>query len=104
MEIENNQLSSIVTRTSGSEQAREKEAASGSAEAAQKAATSDSISLTPIAAQLRELETTIAESPITDIQRVNTVRDAINDGSFEVDPQRIANKLIGFEHALNDAS
>ena len=103
MEIENSHISNLAAH-SANKQGQEKEPAAGTADAARKADIADSVSLTPRATQLRDLEQRISELPVSDVQRVNTVRDAINDGSFEVNPQRIANRLIGFELALNDAS
>jgi anti-sigma28 factor (negative regulator of flagellin synthesis) len=35
---------------------------------------------------------------------VEAVRQAINEGRFEVNAERIADRLISLERALNDAS
>ena len=53
----------------------------------------DSVSLTQSARQLQELEA----------QRVDAVRDAIDTGTLQVNPDRIAQKLMQFEAYLPTA-
>ena len=64
---------------------------------------SDRVSLTDTARQLQALENRVAGEPVVDNQRVQAVRQSINDGSFQVDAERVAEKLIGIEQALTDA-
>lgn len=64
----------------------------------------DQVSLTPVAQQLRGLEQQIAEQPVVDSQKVNAVKEALASGSFEIDPERIAAKMMSFEKALGDLS
>ncbi len=63
--------------------------------------TSDTVSLTDTAARLRAIEDRLAEQPVVDTQRVEKVQGAITDGSFKVEPVRVAGKLIDFETELN---
>ncbi|WJW74618.1 flagellar biosynthesis anti-sigma factor FlgM [Thiohalobacter sp. IOR34] len=65
---------------------------------------SDQISLTPEAQKLRDLETSVAELPQVDSDRVNAVKTALANGTFEINPERIAGKMIDFERALSDMS
>ena len=58
------------------------------------------MSLTDTAARLRKLESTLAQLPVVDRQRVEAPRQAIADGSYRVDPARVAEKLLAFESAL----
>lgn len=58
------------------------------------------MSLTDTAARLRKLESTLAQLPVVDRQRVEATRQAIADGSYRVDPARVAEKLLAFESAL----
>jgi len=51
-------------------------------------------------ARLRKLESTLAQLPVVDRQRVEATRQAIADGSYRVDPARVAEKLLAFESAL----
>jgi negative regulator of flagellin synthesis FlgM len=63
----------------------------------------DRVSLTGEARQLQQLESQIANEPVVDSQRVEAVRSAVENGTFTVNPDRIADKLIGLEQALTDA-
>lgn len=65
-----------------------------------KPGTHDTVSLTDTATNLQKLNQTINELPVVDSQRVEAVRQAIANGTYEIDPQRTAEKLIGFETAL----
>ena len=64
----------------------------------------DQVSLTPTAQQLRHLEKQIADQPVVDAQKVSAVKEALANGSFEVDPTRIAGKMMSLERALGDMS
>ena len=104
MEIENNRIATLVTPNSGQpapvdnqDKARGQTAQESAGNA------SDRVSLTGEAQKLKELERDLASQPVVDSQRVNAVRDALADGSFAVNPQRIAEKMISLEQALTDA-
>lgn len=62
-----------------------------------KPSTGDTVSLTDTAALLRSLENTLAKLPVVDPQRVETFRQAIADGSYKVDADRVAEKMLRFE-------
>ncbi|MBI5042215.1 MAG: flagellar biosynthesis anti-sigma factor FlgM [Gammaproteobacteria bacterium] len=62
----------------------------------------DQVSLTPAAQQLRSLEQQIAEQPVVDTQKVNAVKELQASGRFEIDPNRIADKMMSLERALGD--
>lgn len=64
----------------------------------------DQVSLTPTAQQLRSLEQQIADQPVVDTQKVNAVKEALANGSFEINPDRIAAKMMNLEKALGDMS
>lgn len=57
----------------------------------------DSVRLTGDAKQLHELEQTIAAIPVVDHERVERVRQSLADGSYKMDPQAIAAKLVRWE-------
>ncbi|ROR34904.1 flagellar biosynthesis anti-sigma factor FlgM [Inmirania thermothiophila] len=63
-------------------------------------ATYDTVSLTDTARTLQSLTERLAELPVVDTQRVEQLRQAIADGSYQVDPQRVAARLLAFESAL----
>lgn len=62
--------------------------------------TVDTVSLTDTSAQLRSLENTLAELPVVDTQRVESIKQAIADGSYQVNTQNVADKLIDLEQGL----
>ncbi|MFQ5643463.1 MAG: flagellar biosynthesis anti-sigma factor FlgM [Thiogranum sp.] len=107
MEIENNRIASLVTPSSGQGAPVENQGKgntnSSSAESGTTGGSSDQVSLTGEARQLQELETRLASEPVVDSQRVETIRNAVENGTFTVNPDRIAEKMIGLEEALTDA-
>ena len=64
------------------------------------ASTSEQLSLTSSAQLLKELSEAVAASPEVDKGRIEAIRQAIADGSYDVDAQRIADKLLRLEDQL----
>jgi negative regulator of flagellin synthesis FlgM len=62
--------------------------------------TSDTVSLSENAVQLGKLETSVVSTPVSDTQRIERVKQAIMDGSYEIDPVKVAEKLMQFEAIL----
>lgn len=65
-----------------------------------RSSTADTVSLTNTSAQLRSLENTLAELPVVDTQRVESIKQAIADGSYQINAQSVADKLINLEQGL----
>ncbi len=63
-------------------------------------ADTDTVSLTGAAARLRALEARLAQLPDTDVRRVEAIRQAVAEGSYRVDPERVAERLLAFESML----
>ena len=63
----------------------------------------DTVSLTGTAQHLRRLEEGLAQQPVVDTQRVEATKRAIEDGSYQIDPSRIASKMMDLERALYGA-
>lgn len=61
------------------------------------AAAKDTVNLTSTSAQLREMEKKLATQPVVDSQRVNDIKAQIANGTFKIDPARIADKMIAIE-------
>lgn len=77
------------------------EPASGSdASARSSAARGDSVSLTGTASQLQQLESRIRQMPVVDAQLVDEVQRKLSNGSFRIDPESSASKLLAMENAL----
>ena len=64
------------------------------------ASTGDTISLSEGAKQLGKLSNTAPSAPVIDTQRVEAVKKAIENGSYEIDPVKVADRLMQFESML----
>jgi len=65
-----------------------------------KSSTSDTLSLSEGAKQLGKLENSAIAAPVIDAKRVAQVKAAIANGSYEINPTKIAGKLSQFEAML----
>lgn len=106
MSIEINNLPSTqLPIDSGSQSTGVTGKENGNAQQAQNpagATAKDQVSLTPEAKQLRDLEAKVASMPEVDSNRVNQIKQQLANGSFEVNPERIASKMMSLERALGD--
>jgi negative regulator of flagellin synthesis FlgM len=71
-----------------------------SSTAKQAEAPRDDVELTNTATNLRRIEAKLASIPETDQARVDDVRQRIEAGSYEVDHERIAQKLLRIDQDL----
>lgn len=60
----------------------------------------DQVTLTDTARRLSELTQTVTAQPVVDRTRVDEIRAAIADGSYRVDPEQIAARLLQTEREL----
>ena len=60
----------------------------------------DSVSLTPQAQQFNKLQQKASNSSGVDSSKVNDIKKAIAEGKYEVNIQRLAEKLASFESDL----
>jgi len=60
----------------------------------------DKVSLTDTATQLQSLQQTLADTPVVNNDRVEALRAAIADGSYQVDATELAQNMINFETQL----
>ena len=61
---------------------------------------SESVQITGAASQLASLEQTVRNLPVVDEPRVSAIRSAIDQGTYQVSPGKIADHLMQFENAL----
>lgn len=88
-----NERSSAVKKDSANSEASKTERADVS--------TADTVSLTGTAEKLRKLEAALSELPVADEERIEGIRRAVANGTYEIDAQRIADKMLDFERSLS---
>ena len=57
----------------------------------------EKVDLSPQAQNLRDIEKNLSKLPEVDHERVSHIKDALRDGSYSVDPARLAAKIAQFE-------
>ena len=57
----------------------------------------DVVNITDTATRLRQIEDQLRTVPVVDNQRVSELRSAINSGNFDIDDNRVAERIISFE-------
>jgi negative regulator of flagellin synthesis FlgM len=63
-------------------------------------ASSGGVHITGTAQQLADLEQVVKDMPAVDEARVAAVRQALESGTYQVQPERIADQLLHIEQAL----
>ncbi len=58
------------------------------------------VTLTDLAAQLQELTRSVAALPVADQEKVEALQLSISEGSYDVDPNAVAEKLTAIESLL----
>ena len=76
---------------------RPQDAGSGAAQATGAAA---SVHITDTATQLAALELTLGDLPVVNEARVSQLSSAIDQGTYQIVPQQIADRLLQLEQAL----
>jgi negative regulator of flagellin synthesis FlgM len=56
--------------------------------------TGDKVELSPLSTQLQELEAGMAGGSVVDSARVAEIKQAISEGRFQINPERIADGLL----------
>ena len=60
----------------------------------------DLVTITSSAVYLQAAERRLKDVPVVDQERVERIRDAIQNGEYKIDPSKIADKFIKLETAL----
>ncbi len=68
-----------------------------------KTARQDSVSLTPQAKQLSELQKKASDGPSIDQKKVDELKNAISSGTYKIDPDKLAANIAGFEFGFSGA-
>ncbi|MGI2259514.1 flagellar biosynthesis anti-sigma factor FlgM [Shewanella sp. GXUN23E] len=62
----------------------------------------DSVSITPQAQQLQGAYSRMAAMPEVDVQKIAEIKQAIAEGRYKVDPEKLAANIAQFEQELQD--
>jgi negative regulator of flagellin synthesis FlgM len=73
---------------------------SQSEQAAVASQTGDHVTLTTSARSLQKLSEAVAQAPVVNADKVASVKQAVNGGSYQVDSRRVADKILQFEQGL----
>jgi negative regulator of flagellin synthesis FlgM len=76
------------------------DAAASKADSAQSGQENDLLDLTGKARELQSLQHDLAQSPEIDAARVSELKEEINNGRYEINAERIADKLLDIELKL----
>ncbi len=102
MPIEINGLNSQRTQQGTTRQLRKNDRADANdAGPAATPTATDAVTLTDTAARLREIEQDLASQPVVDTERVQAVETSIRNGEYRVEPERVADKIIELEDAMD---
>ncbi|MDH5407727.1 MAG: flagellar biosynthesis anti-sigma factor FlgM [Gammaproteobacteria bacterium] len=77
-----------------------KDSASSSMTSSGSASGADKVSLTDTAERLQALEQQLAQQPEINKGKVDEVQNAMSSGSYKVNPERVADKMLAFESAF----
>jgi negative regulator of flagellin synthesis FlgM len=62
--------------------------------------TGDQVTLTSAAQSLQKLSEAIAKTPVVNASKVASIKQAVSDGTYQIDSGRVADKMLQFESAL----
>lgn len=61
----------------------------------------DSVSITPQAKQLNELQKKATDAPVMNQSKIDELKQAINNGEYKVNPEKLAASIANFEFSLD---
>ncbi|AXY01655.1 flagellar biosynthesis anti-sigma factor FlgM [Vibrio alfacsensis] len=101
--IDNIRSGQMMTTTSRAP-ARNDSSASSATESKRAPAQQDAVSLSQQGKAVSKLQQDMAASPAYDTAKVAAIKEAIANGSYKVDPEKLADNIIKFENELHSNS
>jgi len=71
-----------------------------SATAASTSQTGDQVTLTNSARSLQKIEQAVAQAPVVNTAKVAAIKQAVNNGTYQVNAASVAGKILQFESGL----
>ena len=96
----NNLNNQVPVNQNKQAQVKQQAAQTANATAPIKQPNADSVSITPQAKQLSELQKKANEAPVVDQRKVAELKKAIAAGDYKIDPQKLAASIANFEFDL----
>jgi len=94
-------LTTLTGAAGGAAVAADKTQSDATAKAATPTSTADTVTITGPALALQKLSEAVAAAPVVNSQKVASVKQAVQNGTYQVDTGRVADKIIQFESGLN---
>ena len=90
------------TRRSEASKAARPASAKESAHGTTGARSGDTVNVSRAGLLMSRLQEVVRNTPVVDAQRVAAVKNAVSSGSYAIDDQKTADKLLRFERNLHD--
>ncbi len=100
MAININNLNSNQVNQNKQAQVKQQSAQTASSNIQAKTSGQDSVSITPQAKQLHELQKKAADAPVVDQKKIDELKKAIISGEYKVNPEKLAASIANFEFKL----
>jgi negative regulator of flagellin synthesis FlgM len=89
-----------VQAGTGKSVARDRDAGTSATKSADAGKSATPVRVSEQARQLASLERAVNDAPVVNEARVSAIRLAVEEGRYEVSPERIAAKLLRMDHEL----
>ncbi|PKI14785.1 flagellar biosynthesis anti-sigma factor FlgM [Colwellia sp. 12G3] len=96
----NNLNASNQVKHTQQNQIKQQSAQTASSNAQVKSSGQDSVSITPQAKQLNELQKKAADAPVINQKKIDELKKAISAGEYKVNPEKLAANIANFEFKL----
>ncbi len=98
----NSNINSRMKAQQTANQTPKTETSSSQSSEAAKSPKGDSVVITAQAQQLQKMQTKLTLMSDIDQKKVSEIKQAISEGKYKVDPQKLAENIASFETELND--
>ncbi len=102
--IDNIRSGQMMSTTSRALARNDSSATSSATESKKAPAQQDAVSLSQQSKAVSKLQKDMAASPAYDSAKVAAIKEAIANGSYRVDPEKLADNMIKFENELQGKS